>query len=137
MSKKLIRKALEVPLDIAMEDAGISVHWWGLPFNKSGLSRYVRASTHFGEDAARTLGRNPRIERSGTFKVGIFSDPLLGQDGNDDIAALVRAAYPYADDLVRGGIRVNILTVDDGDLVQDGSFLYSPVVVNWTVWRAT
>lgn len=137
MSKIRIRKALESQLLTAMEAAGIECVTGKGHLDTAGLSEYVRGSVSFGEDHATEVGRNPRIERAGRLNVGVFTEVVRLEDRNDVVCGLVRAAFPYGLDLEREGIQVNILTVDDGDCVGQGSFLFSPVTVKFMVWSAT
>lgn len=134
MSKFAIRRALEKQLADAMTAASIPC-----VFGNNKLdpvpAEYVRARMTWGEDHAAEIGRTGRIERSGKLHVQVRTAPEMLEDRNDIVAGLVRDAFPYGEDLVRDGIQVSIETVDDSDCVPDGSYLYSPVYVKWTVWR--
>lgn len=150
--KRSIRRALEAPLKniitkqkVYLED-GVTpaIHWPGIPFDVGALEaliatggspRYVRPSVSYGPRKITEWGPTPRIEMAGSYDVGIFTPVGAGQDMNDTLAGIVESAYPYNADLDFGGIRVNIAAVDHGEAVPVRAWLYSPVSVNWNVWR--
>jgi hypothetical protein len=137
MSKERIRRALDVTLKNAMEAAGVECFLGLEPIPDDPPEEYVRGSPSFGRDNATEIGQDPRIERGGRYRVAIYTNPRLMQDRNDEVARLVRAAFPYGVDLVYEGIRVNILTIDDSECLPDGSYLFSPLYVNFMVWSTT
>lgn len=138
MSKFAIRRALEAELNNAPGLSGIQKVMGGDKRNTAGVEEYLLTGISFGEDRATEIGPNPRIERAGRFRIGVFTPVAYLEDRNDQLAGLVRAVYPYAmPDLEWDGIRVSILTTDDGQCVIDGSFFFSPVYVNFMVWSTT
>lgn len=134
MSKTAIRKALETRLTTALASSGLKLVTGGATADARHGREYLLTSITYGPDHATEIGRDPRIERSGVFTIHVRTDPGLLDDRNDQVADLVRSAYPYGDDLEHDGIRVNILTVDDSECIAEGSYLYSPVDVNFMVW---
>lgn len=150
--KRSVRRALEVPLKniitkskVYLQDNATPAIWWpGVAFDVGALEaliaegspRYVRPVLSFGPRIVREWGNTPRIELSGSYRIGVYTPVAHGQDMNDTLAGIVESAYPYNADLDFGGIRVNIAAVDHGEAVEFGPWLYSPVNVNWNVWRS-
>lgn len=136
MSKLHIRKALEARLNVTLGAQGFNIIFGKMKLNTAlGWKEYLHGTIAYGDDNATEIGSTPRIEVGGTFTVDVRTNPLELDDRNDIVADLVRGAYPYGLDLFSGGIRVNILTVDDSQCIADGSFLYSPVDINFMVWE--
>lgn len=145
--RKSIRKALEVPLRLAMEGATpkIAVAWSNIPFDPTKplpgmtalVAEYVRFSIHYAKPIVREIGPTPRIEQSGIAKIGVFTKTGSGQDRNDSIAGIVAAAYPYNAKLSFDGIDVIVETTHQGDAVPHEGWFYSPVDVYWNLWRST
>lgn len=143
--RKKIRKALEAPLASALVTAGIvipntvqpAVQWPNKTFDRVELkvTEYVRFSMAYARPIVREMGKTPRIELSGHASVDVYLLAGAGQDRADTIAGIVAAPYPYDAELVFEGVSVNISTVEAGQSVPDQAWLYTPVQVNWTVWR--
>lgn len=141
------RKVTEEQLKTALEDAGtvadlgltapIYIRWPGIPLPKQAPNEYVRYSFHPAPVTVRTMGPNGRIEGRGFIKLGVFTRLGEPQDRNDTIAGVVARAFPYNLNLVREGIRVTITTADHLQFVEMDGWGYSPVDVNWDVWRTT
>lgn len=135
--KAKIRKALEGPVFDLAQSLSITVQLNKQSIDSSPLPQYLTTHTIFGRDDSNEVGRDRRIQRPGRFRIGIFTQPSDGEDKNDEIASQVRGVYDELDDdLVHDGIRVSILSVDDGECVPIGSHLYAPVYVNFMVWEA-
>jgi hypothetical protein len=111
------------------------IAWPGFALPKDKPLEYVRFSFHPSPVAVRTMGPNGRREGSGFAKFGVFTRLGESQDRNDTIAGVVAQAFPYNLNLVREGIRVNIDTTDHTQFVMTDAWGYSPVDVNWNVWR--
>lgn len=152
-AKRSIRRALEAPLKNVITKQKVyltdgvtpAIQWPGLPFDvgdletqivSGGSPRFVRPTVSYGMRRITEWGPTPRIEMVGSYDVGIFTPVGAGQDMNDTLAGIVESAYPYNADLDFGGIRVNIAAVDHGEAVTVGAWLYSPVNINWNVWRS-
>lgn len=136
MSKFKIRRALLNAIAPVLDAESVKHVTNGETLLRKDVSRYVSLSYEWGDDIVREIGPAPRIEKSGSMTCGCFTGTDLGEDQNDVLSALCRSAFPYDAEFVFDGIRVNISTVDDGTMVRDGSFFYSPLTVNWTVWRS-
>lgn len=136
MSKMAIRRAFESQMVTAADTAGVAIVAGKTPLDSIAIPEFFRLAISYGRDLATEIGQKPRIQRSGRFHVGCFSDPRRLEDRNDQLCEIVRAAFPYDLDLVRDGIRVNILETDDGQCIMQGSYLYAPVYVNFMVWEA-
>lgn len=129
------RKALEWQLEQAAAIYPIAMMMPGRP--RPTADEYVRFGFHPGPSMVRTLGTHPRIESNGFAKIGVFTKAGISQDRNDLIAAWVQGVFPYGTNLDRDGLRVVVDACDHSDFVEVDGWGYSPVDVNWTVWRTT
>jgi hypothetical protein len=141
--KTSIRKALEAPLLASVTLYGPyvknttvpSVEWPKLALKREVGFPYLRFSFFPGVDQVLEMGQHPLTVRRGYASIGIFTPLGEGEDKNDTLSDQVVAAYPYGTELVFGGRKVIIDTVDPGSCVPDEGWLFSPVNVNWTLWR--
>lgn len=131
-----IRKALEAPIETLAASLSIPSVLGGLNFDTMQAGSFLRTSISYGKDFRPEIGIDSRLERSGRFTVDVFTPLQNGDDLNDQRCAAVRAAYPYGVDLVRNGIRVSILGIDDGQCIDFRSWKFAPVVVRFIIWGA-
>lgn len=148
-----IRLAFQSQLRQVMTSASIfipgssdlAVDWNGLPLDvpalqkaakaANALARYVRLRIGWGVDLVPENGDNPRIEGNGHAEFGIFTLTGRGHDKNDALCKIVADGFPYNSNLVRDGLNVRIDTMGTGEIVPVDGWDYSPLQVNWTVWR--
>ena len=144
MADKDIRKALETALQSYMtaQTPKVLISFPNIPFDTNQLhpdtgvpiTEYIRASFHPVTNQVMTLGSTPRIQRTGFAKFDAYVQQGSGPDRCDDLAEMVRQAFPYSTVLQRNGIQVQLDTVDTGVPVQFQNWWYCPVKVNWWVW---
>jgi len=136
MSKLHIRRALEKTLKAVLDTHGVMIVMGGQTAPETAVE-YVRTSISFGEDRPTEIGPTPTIQRSGKFHCGVFTEPRLLDDRNDVVCGYVREAFPYGANLSHEGIQVNITGVDDGQVITEGAYSYSPVYVKFMIWDTT
>lgn len=144
---KSIRKALESPLKVAMAAAtpAILVDWENQGFDpnqthpvlNTPITEYVRASYHPNPPRAMTIGETPREQIDGFFRVDVFVQQGTWQDRADDIADLVKAAYPITTNFTRNGIQVQIGTIARNSAIPWLNWWYIPLNINFTCWSAS
>lgn len=132
-----IRKAFEAKLKAAVdalpEAERPALRWPGIRWDDSGVDHYLRPTLHAARERPATLGPSPRLARQGFFKVGVFSRAGLGTDRLDQLADIVKAAYPYGVDLTVGAAKVQIDRRDVGDLLEPPGWSYKPVDLYWSI----
>jgi hypothetical protein len=134
-----IRKAFE-----RVAEAAIAAAWTGTPppldpnnvapTSDSQVDLYWRPTLHASADRPATLGPAPRVASKGFFKVGVFARPGTGTDQLDILAEIIKTAYDYSDDLVVGGVKVQINGRSISDLLTPaGAWPYRAVDIDWSI----
>lgn len=141
-----IRKLMFSQLEVACADlnnAGL-IEWPNETFDKSvaltengGPGAYLKPTMHPTDERARTMGPNPRVQNDGFMRVGIHTEPGIGQDLAEIIEGQIRAGFPYSVPLTRDGLSIEITRRLSGTATPIDSWYYLPVSIYWTLWRAT
>lgn len=142
--KKQIRRAIQIPLYNAVIAAGYVdgggnpfIKWKGVPFERDNLLNYFDVEISFSDVVIHEIGPNPMMEGKGVITVNCHSPLNLGEDGNDLLAAVVAAAYPYGPTPAFEGFAVNIDKMLPGSYGIDGPWLTGLVSVDWNIYRRT
>lgn len=153
---KPVRKALETPLvdaalhaqllaripddlKVGFDDPDrVPIQWpnYSWPDEQSRPLVYLRPDFGAGEPVIRELGRQARKDVPGDFVIGIFVPAGVGLDLPDDLADIVVGAYPYASELTTDAGTVEITKTAKRKGMGVNSRYFTPVHINWTLWRA-
>lgn len=134
---KGIRKAFEVRLKAAIdalpptEQAPIA--WPNIAFDDSAVDHYLLPQMHTNRHTPRTLGPAPRVSTTGIYSVQVRSKPGTGPDVLDDLAEIVKSAYPYSSDLDVEGVKIQIDEVSVGDQLPVNGWMTRAVSINWSI----
>lgn len=133
-----IRKTLEAVAVDAIAAAGLfnpipPMRALGVKFDDSGIDLYWRPSLSAHRERPATLGPAPRVARKGFFKVGVFARLGTGTDQLDKLAEVIKDAYSYSDDIMVGGVILQIDSREFGDLLEPPGWSYRPVDIYWSI----
>lgn len=136
-AKKDIRHAVEKPLNDIMkaQSPPIAIQWPGLALTNQGVQPWIAVGFNFPHPRITEIGPNPRNEWKFSITANIRTPANGGADANDNIAALVEQAYPYASVLTHGVARVYVDKISTGAYGIDGAWLTALVNVEFTTYR--